>query len=244
MWIRGERGEWRDLEDTQRLWAALDAQGGDALTIPHTIGMEQGTDWRHTNPRYDRVMEIYQGARNAYERVDGPKAPGDRSLHFQAPADPSRYHPGFASAALAQGHRVGFIASSDHESTHISYAAVYAPGGGRNDIFEALRRRRAYAATDRIGVDFRGGGRLMGEDGTVSAPPVITARVIGTGTLAWVEIIRDNAIIYHIEPTGAETAFVLVDTEAASGDHFYYLRVMQTDEAMAWASPVWVTCQP
>jgi hypothetical protein len=221
-------------DDEEQLWATLDAQGSDAITIPHTSATGMGMNWRISDPRYDRVVEIYQGDRNSYERIDGPKAPPNAE----------KYRDGFVSVALAKGMRFGFIASSDHWSTHISYAAVYAPEGSREALFSGLNNRRTYAATDKIGVDFRLNGRLMGEEFASAEAPVITAKLTGTDKIEWVDIIRDNEIIYHMTPNSREAGFTFVDRQATAGSHFYYIRLLQNDDAMAWASPIWVDYQP
>jgi hypothetical protein len=218
-------------DDEERLWTALRAQGGDAITIPHSSASSMGTDWRISDESYDRMVEIYQGDRNSYERWDGPKAPRDRN----------KWKDGFISNALSKGYRFGFIASSDHESTHISFAAVYSPDGSRDAVFDGMQVRHTYAATDKIGIDFRLNGRLMGEAFATDDRPVVSVKVVGTDKIQWVDVIRDNEVIYQISPGSMEAGFTFVDFTAEPGEHFYYARVFQEDEAMAWASPVWVT---
>ena len=46
-------------------------------------------------------------------------------------------------------------ASSDHVSTHVSYALILAEDFTRQGLLDAMRKRHAYAATDNIIVDFR-----------------------------------------------------------------------------------------
>ena len=56
-----------------------------------------------------------------------------------------------------------------------------------------------------------------------------------------VEVVRNNQFIYTARPAGREAHFTLVDREIPPGENFYYVRVIQEDELMAWVSPIWVT---
>ena len=64
---------------------------------------------------------------------------------------------GFVSNAWAKGYKLGMIASSDHDSTHISYAMVYTDDVRRQGILDAIRKRHTYAAMDNIILDVRMG---------------------------------------------------------------------------------------
>ena len=132
-----------------RLWEHL--RGQEAISIPHTIAAGGGTNFAFSDPAMEPLLEIYQGCRMSYEADGAPRVNS---------AD--RFADGFAQSALAKGYKIGFIASSDHRSTHISYAAVYAEEPTREGIFRALQQRHAYAATDNIVVDVRIGDAIMG----------------------------------------------------------------------------------
>ena len=101
-----------------------------------------GTDWKRRNDEVIPVTEIYQGDRNSYETQGGPRA--------ALPEGPGRgsagrppHQRGLVQNALGVGYRMGFIASSDHYSTHISYANLIVPDGvtTREDLLEAFRKR-------------------------------------------------------------------------------------------------------
>ena len=70
---------------------------------------------------FEPVIEIYQGARSSYEAIDLPA--GRRRGDSQV-----KQGPHFAQDALAKGYQYGFISSSDHFSTHNSYAYLYVKG--------------------------------------------------------------------------------------------------------------------
>ncbi len=237
-------GERLGLEGAERLFWYVRRHGG--ASIPHTIATGAGTDWRDNDPEVETLMEIYQGMRDTYEY---PGAPRPKTLEATPTVEeddtPYRRH-GTAWSALDKGYRLGFIASSDHLSTHVSYACLIAASLSREDLMEAIRARRAYAATDNIILDvsYRGsdGQHLMGAAFSSSSPVRIRANILGTGTVKRVDVIRDGKILYTSSP--AEPTFNLdfVDSEApASGESYYYVRVLQEDGEIAWGSPAWIT---
>ena len=94
--------------------------------MSHTSGTNMGTDWRDNDPAIEPVVEIYQGARNSYEVLGGPRVHDPDTPPKNAPGG---FKPlGMVWNAWAKGYRLGTITSSDHGSTHISYALVYTPG--------------------------------------------------------------------------------------------------------------------
>ncbi len=230
----------------------------DGFAIPHTTGRTSGTDWRDNDARVEPLVEIYQGMRDSYEDPTAPRPYGSAGglaavvdaatpvpRASSSEASPSFRRPGFVSAALAKGYRLGFIASSDHISAHISYACLLAEALTPEGLLEAIRARRAYAATDNIVLDVRvitaGGEYLMGAECETSGPVTVAVRVIGTGPVAQIDVIRDNAVIHHESPGTQDASLQVLDTAATARTASYYVRVRQADGAMAWSSPVWVT---
>jgi hypothetical protein len=233
-WADGVGREKTDTDPNTTLYPWM-KERGDALTAAHTpewSKAESKGTWTYHDPQVEPVAEIFQGFRKSYERPKG-------SVVEQA----SLWH------ALNKGHRLGFIASSDHMSTHMSFACVWATGKTREEIFEALSSRRTYAATDRIGLAFQIGEALMGED--VKLAPKqdvrIDLEIHGTGPIANIEIVRSGKVIATIpKPVqknvdGWHRALLqFVDSNTPDGRSYYYARVVQQDGAIAWGSPIWV----
>jgi hypothetical protein len=188
--------------DARGLWAYLRRTGGIAL--PHSTGTNMGTDWRLRDDELEPVAEIYQGDRNTYEDEGQPRA-ATREVMGDGFAGRAPFQKGLIWNALGVGYRMGFIASSDHWSTHISYANLLVPEGaaGRAEILDAFRRRRTYGSTDNIVVDFHAGATPMGGELTDSRSPVFTVRVVGTEPILRVEIIKNNRIVYTRSPGAA-----------------------------------------
>src|SRR5947207_7392 len=98
-----------------------------------------GTDWRDNDPVVEPIVEIYQGDRNSYEMQGAPRA-GYDPKGDKKPAQIAGWYPdGFIDNALGKkGYRLGFQASSDHLSTHISYCIVLAEKYDREGILDGM----------------------------------------------------------------------------------------------------------
>ena len=215
------------------------ARETNGLAIPHTSGTgSMGTDWRDNDPAVDTVAEIYQGARQNYEHKNAPRGVRDGE---EADAAGGFQEPGMLWNAWGKGYKIGVIASSDHYSTHISYAMVYTPNTSREAIHDSIRKRRTYGATDNIVLEFRVGDAFMGEEISAPEPQRILVRARGTAEIAAIHLIRDGQYVYKVEPGTAEVEFDFLDVEAPPGEHWYYVRVEQRDGELAWSSPIWMT---
>jgi hypothetical protein len=220
------------------LWTRLRQAAVPALTIPHQL-TGPAIDWQFHDPEFQPVMEIYQGRRQNYEYDGAPQPPGVEQVWGKQSGS-------WAWDALARGHKIGFIASSDHFSTHMSYAAVYASELTPSGIFEALRARRTYAASDNIVLDFRavdgGTEHLLGEAFTTTENPTLRVRAIGTDVVATAEIVRNGRFVYTQKPNAREFNFEYRDGEPLTGQEaYYYVRVRQQNGHLAWSSPIWIT---
>jgi len=122
--------------------------------------------------------------------------------------------------------------------------AAYAKELTREGIWDALYNRRTYATTGaRIILDFRVNGHIMGEESLVESSNTsreIFARVIGTGFILRVDVVKNNMDVYTHMGSGSVESFHWYDREPLSGFTYYYLRVTQSDGEMAWSSPVWL----
>ena len=238
----GDRENGVAEDDMLGLWKELLSGGQQkAISIPHTTATQMGTDWRYNDEQAERLVEMFQGNRDSYEYLGAPRGATAEKIVVGGYISSGEIHPkGFVWNALAKGYKMGFIASSDHRSTHMSYAAVYTPERTYEDIWDSLRARRTYAATDNIIVDFQSGGHAMGEEFSTNKPPRIDVRIIGTTKIQQIDIIKDNTFAYTAHPGVDEVTFTYTDSDIEPGMHYYYVRVIQEDNNMAWGSPIWV----
>ncbi|HEY7328125.1 MAG TPA: hypothetical protein VH592_10815 [Gemmataceae bacterium] len=223
--------------DTKLLYAYLKHFG--AICSSHTSATDMGTDWRDNDPEVEPIVEIYQGCRHNYEHFGAPRSPNEDT---QIGGYKSK---GFIWNAFEKGYALGFQASSDHMSTHISYAVVLTDDASRQGIIDAFKKRHSYAATDNIVMDVRCDGHIMGDRFTTAKRPTLDIRIHGTGPIAKVSVVRDNKYVYSAEPKEAKVSLRFTDMDAKDGkSSYYYVRVEQADGNLAWASPMWITYQP
>ncbi len=223
--------EQKGVEGAAKLYEYLRRFRG--VTTSHTSATAAGTDWRDSDEQLEPVVEIYQGYRRSYEGKGTPRAPTQGE-------EPSRFEAGFVWNAWAKGIKMGVQSSSDHVSTHISYAALYVDKIERQAILDAIRARRAYAATDNIVVDLRMGQRFMGEAFQADGNVPLSANVIGTGPIDRVDVIKNNKVVFSHPGSGSTARFDFADADPGPGERYYYIRVMQKDIQLAWSSPIWV----
>ncbi|RMG04475.1 MAG: DUF3604 domain-containing protein [Planctomycetota bacterium] len=223
--------------DTQMLYAYL--RQFDGVCASHTSGTDMGTDWRDNDPKVEPIVEIYQGCRQNYEMPDAPRAPtADYAIGGYRPF-------GFVSLALLKGYKLGFQASSDHVSTHISYCNVWAEAPTRQAILDAMKKRHVYGSTDNILAEFYCGKHFMGDEFTTSEKPIFRIRLVGTEPFAKVHIIKDNVYVHTIEPNDRTVEFTWTDMDPKPGKtSYYYVRGEQVDGELVWVSPMWITYRP
>ena len=227
--------------DVRNLWQTLEP--GRAITIPHHTACSMSLIWgadpgEAADPEMEPLVEIFQASRASSEYPGCPTLCS--SFYWRGKSEGFNVEGGFVSDALAQDIRMGFISSSDHMSTHRSYACVYAAENTRQSLMEAMKARRTYAATDRIICDFRMGEAMMGEELAADGDLPTRIHFAGTGPIKSVALLRDSRPWRKWEPAGDETEIELtIPLEEASG-HYFYARMIQEDSNMAWASPIWV----
>jgi hypothetical protein len=141
------QGQSTPSPDTLFFYRYLRFFGG--LDAAHSTATDQGTDWNANDPQVETTVEIYQGARQSYEAPNSPRA------NSKADSISGYEGLGYVSEALAKGYQLGFESSSDHRSTHLSYANVWVTDTTRQGILEGLSKRRVYASNDLILADVR-----------------------------------------------------------------------------------------
>ena len=229
--------------DIRNLYSYLKHFGG--ICSSHTSATNMGTDWRDRDPVAEPVVEIFQGHRQSYEETNAPQAARNEAETIQG------YRPaGFVWEAFKKGARLGFQASSDHVSTHLSYGIALVDGDSPEALIDAFRQRHSYAAQDNVILDIRSGDHIMGDEFTTSAQPRLEIHVIGTTSVRKIDIVRQ--VEARAPPTSRRLSLGsrpsrcpgLTVTPSPARSTMYYVRVQQTNEALAWASPFWIDYRP
>jgi hypothetical protein len=211
------------------------------IASSHTSHTGMGTDWRDNDPDLEPIVEIYQGARTSAEHEGAPLASSEKRTELHA----GGYKPlGFVWNAWAKGYKLGVQASSDHVSTHISYACIIAENSSREALMDAMRKRHTFAATSNMVLDYRmtagGETHIQGDIFEASGLPELTANITGTGPLKKVVVVRDNEYIYTKEPEGSTFQLRFKENSLKPGEHYYYVRAEQKNGNLAWSSPIWI----
>ena len=142
--------------------------------------------------------------------------------------------------------------------------SVEARNTTRAAIFASMYNRRVVATTGpRMLLTYNLDGHPMGSELSLQAyPKLITRRHLtvhfhGTAPVDRIDFIRNNRVVHATPGNGVmDITLKWADSEhidttwmpaARHCDHpftFYYIRVIQTDGEVAWASPVWIDPGP
>ncbi|MFC1574314.1 hypothetical protein ACFL30_03945 [Candidatus Latescibacterota bacterium] len=184
----------------------------DAIIVPHHPGYREGTsgaESEYWDTRVSPILEMFSEHGNA----ECDTAPVDYIRHSMGP----RLTRHTMQAYLAQGHRFGIVASTDD---HLGFpgaygegkAVVLAPELTRESVFGALKKRRCYGVSgDKIVLDFRVNGKLMGESIPYSKKRTISASVKGWDWIDRVEVLKNNRVIHREMPSEPEISPRLLD---------------------------------
>lgn len=183
------------------------ARGRGCLLIPHhpanRLG-HRGADFSKRDAALSPVLEIY----SEWGCAESDRAPYPYIRHTEG----GRWTPNTLQALLAQGHRVGVIASSDD---HLGYPGAYREGLAvvkasaltRADILDAIRKRRTYAVTgDRIGLEFFVNGATMGSELPYARERELRIEATGWDQVDRVEVLKNNRVIHRDFPVDRENS--------------------------------------
>jgi hypothetical protein len=206
------------------------------------------------SPKYDRLFEVYSCWGSSEYFGDFPRGVSDR------------WQSGDFRDALARGHRMGLIASSDGHDGHpgnaqspmrkhhhlfhfcgSGRAAVWVENLTREAVFDALHARRCYATTGPpIILELTLNGHAMGSEIPVPSlaggRPKLVIRSEGANGLDQIRIMK-NGRVAATTPCHGEWSW---EMEWEDGAHrkgepaSYYVRVIQRDRESAWSSPIWL----
>ena len=186
-----------------------------ALMIPHHLAYpsgRRGVNWKVFDETCTPVVEIYSEHGNSED---------DRgAFPFISHSMGGRQTSNTVRAALDQGLRFGFVASSD---SHSGFPGAYGEGvmaalvreNSRAAILEAINARRTYALTgDRIEIDFTVDGAPMGSTIAAEKQIEVAYSVAGRDELDVVEVIQDGVIVHRSHAPNA------VPLDAATAEPF------------------------
>lgn len=240
----------------------------DFMSIPSfTMAKVCEYDFSEFNPEFERVVEIYNswGSSECTKKENNPFP-----ITGSGKGTTKESAKGSIIAALKKNCRFGFVSGglddrgvyadffdAGQEQYSAGLTAILADDHTRESIFQAIYNRSCYATTgERILLGFKIANIRMGQEvSTADKPGLVINRHIsgfvgGTNAVKQIEIIRNGDVIHTLEPGENNVDFTfddLIDLKEIAikpkdGNPFvfYYLRITQVDEHMAWSSPIWV----
>lgn len=246
------RGSYHATRSLEQFWGRFhgdeEVVGGPHATLVHK------TIWEHHDPAVERYIEIYS-MWGACDFREGPLV-----------ADWIEAGRGLtANEILATGAKLGFTAGGDchdgrvgftsedpdgqgttpHTFAHIilyrcGMTAAIMPALNRRDLVRALRARRTYATTGaRLLLAFSAAGLPMGSVGS-AAEVACRVTVHAVDRLKELQIVKDGQVVWAQPVDGLDVTVTWRDPDPPTGEHYYYLHVLQQDGQRAWSSPVWI----
>jgi hypothetical protein len=201
----------------------------NVMIIPHRGGRAANPEWH--DPDLERLIETY-------------------CEHFRST--------NWSSKFLRKGYRLGMMASGDGHYGNPGYGylfpqrqelvgegliAVLSQEQTRKSIFTAMYDRHCYATTgDRIILDFRVDGHLMGSEYSTTSAPKIKVKAAGTTLITLISIRRNGESVHTIEPNEitAELSWKDPDFDPDAKGVYYDVLVVQENDEEALSSPVWL----
>ena len=232
-------------------WSFFKERRIRAITIPHHPNTQSKAvrgdgkpvwgpvDWSTIDDEFQRAVEICQN-RGAFE------APG-RNEELRIMREDCGAS---VQAALAKGHRLGFIGSTDTHNgrpgTGTARCAIVSGDFSRAGLWDALYARSCYATTGAhilLFLDINGAG--MGQELTVPnarTERLVRWRAVGTGPFKRVDLLRNNKVARSWSGGGKDDLSGRHEArDACAPVEWWYLRALQTDKEIAWSSPAWVS---
>jgi hypothetical protein len=264
---RSDDGDYPSPPD---LFRVLAEKRERAMVIPHHTGHGGNfCDWKDHSPAHERLVEIFQ-VRGSYECSDADGNPAPEADRRKEPyaggyvrdALALGWRVGFtAGGDDHQGHW-----GSEHLFRSLGrpykqgLMSVEAPEKTRDALFKAMYDRRVVATTGaRMLLTYTLNGQPMGSELQLGSQAGLVARRTlsiafhGTAPVDRIDIIRNNRVFHTTAGNGRMDLSVTVDDaepmdglwmppapHCAHPFAFYYVRVVQTDGEVAWASPVWI----
>lgn len=256
------RGRYPPTSSLDLIWEHF--RGDEEVVAGVHALLAHGISWDHWlqhDPSVERFLEVYS-MWGANDFRDNPLIPD----WIPQWVSQGLIKPGMtANELLQKGPKLGFTGGGDCHCGRCGFAPEDPDGQGtrphgfspfiryrcgmtaavmprldRISLIQAIRTRRTYATTGaRILLDFTAGGFPMGSAG-VAEEVVCCATVHAVEPIGLIEIVKDGSVVWSEELDSLDAAITWRDPAPRSGEHYYYLHVVQVDGQMAWSSPIWI----
>lgn len=217
-------------------------KGQDVMVFPHHIFTPELITYSYLDEEIQPLIQVYSVHGDAdYDNPLSAKAEesvrrllqAGRRVGIISSSDSHNGHPGIVS-------KPGFENPGHGRSRYGSLVGIYAEELTRESIWNAFKNRHVYAATgERIILDFKINGAIMGSEIPFSVKREIEIEIHGTDRFEKVELWRGQEVIYAIQGE-KDIQFNYVDKEKISAGTYYYVKAKQQDGNRIWSSPIWL----
>ncbi|MBJ7449796.1 MAG: DUF3604 domain-containing protein [Parachlamydiales bacterium] len=241
----------------------------EAIAIP-TFTAAKGFDYDYSDftEEFERVVEIYNawGSSECLEKEGNPRpiaSTGKKGVGMVAEGTiQSALARNCRFGFVAGGYDDRGIYDNFFDSDQIQYSpgmtAIFAADHTRESMMDALYQRSCYATTGpRIVLGLFLAGNPMGSILDTKTKPGLSINrhisgfVAGTAPIRTIEIIRNGQVIKTFSKMDASCDFAYDESDEMKKYVFdggkekppflyYYVRVTQEDNHIAWSSPIWV----
>ncbi|MBI2442150.1 MAG: DUF3604 domain-containing protein [Lentisphaerae bacterium] len=239
------------------------------LVIPHHTALAPSyCDWADHDPVHERLVEIFQ-VRGNYECAPEEGNPLPEKAYSEPP-NPAGYVRRALALGWRVGFTAGGDDHSGRAGTDVSRGQYYNAGNmsvwasarTREAIWDALWNRRVTATSGpRMLLRYTLQEQPLGSELSIRRSPELrqerrmAVEFHGMAPLRCLEIIRNNRVVHAAQGRGLDLELEWTDREPleAIALHdapfhpgafvFYYVRAIQEDNELAWASPVWIDAE-
>ncbi|POZ89376.1 MULTISPECIES: DUF3604 domain-containing protein [Petrotoga] len=240
------------IKRIQDVWETF--KNRNFLTIPHLHRYSGGTiekddqdtkyggfnfdNWKQDNPEVERLVEVFSSGWGRFEH-------NSHSMLLKARSNVE----GNTVVDFLNKRKIwGFTASSDDHDGRPGYGGVtgvFARKCTREEIFSGLHERKSIATTHpRIILLFKINSYFLGNvvyfSKSFEEKREIEITALAPKTIKQVEIIKNGEIISSKNySTSQYLEAKYEDSEPIKENTYYYVRLLQDDGHIAWASPIW-----
>lgn len=241
----------------------------ELLSIPSfTMAKGYETTFDEFTPEFERVVEIYNawGSSECTKKEgnlrpitsEDPKGVSENEKGSIRNALNRNMRFGFVAGGLDDRGIYADFYDTDQVQYSPGLTAILAIEQTRDALLLGLSNRTCYATTgERIVLGYSIAGVQMGSELNTKTKPGlefnrhITGFVCGTAPIKEILFIRNGVAFHTIHPKATNYEFEFDDSEhlsklvlESSDDRppfvYYYMRILQEDGHIAWASPIWI----
>jgi len=249
--LSGDVADGTDTETPEKLYPKLDPEG--CVIISHHPAYESWmwTDWDHVQADREEVVEVYSrhGASDEPETIKPLPDFNEERFIFVNLRERPELRLGFVGGSDVHA---GLIAQDFHPDRAApedktwfkpwrgGLTALWLEELTLDAVLDALRLRHTYATTgEKLLLLVEVNGHLFEPEVKVDGPVELRVRFGGAAPVRRLEVYRNAELCHTAEGLGETFDYTWRDDEF-DGSAYYFARVTQQDDQIAWSAVTWV----